>query len=512
MQAILDEIRVGIHAVWRRRWLALAVAWAIALVGWLAVSLIPNTYESRAKVYITPQSILPQAVGISANDQQQDIDSFRQTLTSADNLTGVIKSTPELAKQAGTPRDLATQVTRLSNAITIKSTQDNLFELDVDLSGGGYTDSQNAHLAQVVAQKVLDAFYASYSAGNADEAQRSLKFLDAQLAERGAQLQTAENKQQAFEAKYMGMLPGTGSIADRMQTAQGQLQDVETQLASAQAALAAVNGQMAGTPATIPGVPVAGTTGGPRQQLAQLQGQLAADEAQGWTDQHPDVVSLKKQIARISGAAAADTGGGANSQPNPAYLSLRSMQADKQATFAALSTRRAQLQSDLATFAAKQAGAPEITAEQAKLSRDHDVLQQAYDKLLQDREGIKLRADAQNQDGSVQFRIVAPPSFSKVPSKPMRPLLLTGVLLLAVLGGAAVAFLRHKMQSSYSTPAALAAASGLPVLGAVSFVRGAKQKAAEAQQFKWFAGAGGALAGAFVLLLAVEFVQRGLMA
>jgi len=78
--------------------------------------------------------------------------------------------------------------------------------------------------------------------------------------------------------------------------------------------------------------------------------------------------------------------------------------------------------------------------------------------------------------------------------------------------GAAVAFLKHKMQSSYSTPAALAAASGLPVLGAVSFVRGAKQKAVEAQQFKWFAGAGGALAGAFVLLLAVEFVQRGLMA
>ncbi|WP_454883636.1 XrtA system polysaccharide chain length determinant [Sphingomonas oryzagri] len=512
MQAILDEIRVGIHAVWRRRWLALAVAWGIALVGWLGVSLIPNTYQSTARVYITPQSILPQAVGISANDQQQDIDSFRQTLTSADNLSGVIKSTPALAKQAGNPRDLATQVTRLANAISIKSTQDNLFDVSVALSGGGYSDSQNAHLAQTVTQKLLDAFYTSYSSGNADEAQRSLKFLDAQLAQRGAQLQDAENKQQAFEARYMGMLPGTGSIADRMQTAQGQLQDVETQLASAQAALAAVNGQMAGTPANIPGVAVPGTVGGPRQQLAQLQGQLAADQAQGWTDQHPDVIALKKQIARISGAAASDTGGGAGSQPNPAYLSLRSMQADKQATFAALSTRRAQLQSDLAEFAAKQAGAPEITAQQAKLSRDHDVLQQQYDKLLQDREGIKLRADAQSSDGSVQFRIIAPPSFSKVPAKPMRPLLLTGVLLLAVLGGAAIAFLKHKMQSSYSTPAALAAASGLPVLGAVSLVHSAKQKAEAAQQFKWFAGAGGALAGAFVLLLAVEFVQRGLMA
>jgi polysaccharide biosynthesis transport protein len=512
MQAILDEIRVGIHAVWRRRWLALAVAWAIALVGWLVISLIPNTYQSVARIYVTPQSILPQAVGISANDQQQDIDSFQQTLTSSDNLTGVIKSTPELARQAGTPRDMAAQVARLAKGITIKSVQDNLFEVHVALSGGGFTDSQNAHLAPIVAQKVLDAFYESYSTGNAEEAQRSLKFLDAQLAQRGGQLQDAENKQQAFEAKYMGMLPGTGSIADRMQAAQSQLQDVETQLAAAQSALAAVNGQMAGTPATIPGAPSAGGGGGARQQLAQLQGQLATDQAQGWTDQHPDVIALRKQIDRLQGPAAADVGGGAGSQPNPAYLSLRSMQADKQATFAALSTRRAQLQGDLATFAAKQAGAPEITAEQAKLSRDHDVLQQQYDKLLQDREAIKLRADAQSSDGSVQFRVIDPPSFSKVPAKPMRPLLLTGVLLAALMGGAAVAFLKHKMQSSYSTPAALAAASGLPVLGAVSFVRSPKQRVIELQQLKWFAGAGGALVGAFVLLLAVEFVQRGLMA
>jgi hypothetical protein len=166
----------------------------------------------------------------------------------------------------------------------------------------------------------------------------------------------------------------------------------------------------------------------------------------------------------------------------------------------------------MANFAAKQANAPEITAQQAKLSRDHDVLQAAYDKMLSDREQVKLRADAQTQAGSVQFRVIDPPTLSKVPAKPKRPLLLTGVLLVAIAGGAAAAFLRAKLQTSYSTPNALAAASGLPVLGSISYVRGVRQKAQEAQQLKWFAGAGGALVGAYVLLLAVEFVQRGLMA
>jgi succinoglycan biosynthesis transport protein ExoP len=511
MKAILEEIRIGIHAVWRRRWLALAVAWSIALVGWLAISLIPNTYESTARIYVEQQSILPQAVGISSTDQAQDIDAVRQTLLSADNLTEVVKST-DLIRQASTPKDMSNTIARLASAITIKSQQDNLFQISVDLSGGGFSDAQNAHLAQAVVGKMIDLFMSSNALGSAAEAQRSLKFLDAQLAQRGQQLQDAEQKQQQFEQKYMGMLPGSGSIDERMEQARSQLTDVESNLAAAQSSLAAINGQLAATPASIAGPPMLTGAGGPRERLAALQAQLAQDQAQGWTDKHPDVIAVRSQIARLSGAAAAEPTAGVNSQPNPTYISLRSMVAEKQANFAALSTRRSQLQADMASFAAKQAGAPEITAQQAKLARDHDVLQAQYDKLLSDREGVKLRADAQSQNGSVQFRLIDPPSLSKVPAKPKRLLLLTGVLLAAMIGGAGAAFLRAKLQTSYSTPIALAAASGLPVLGAISYVLGPKQKARQVQQLKWFAGAGGALVGAYVLLLAVEFVQRGLMA
>ena len=511
MNAILEEVRIGIHSIWRRRWLALAVAWSIALVGWLSVSLIPNTYESTARIFIEPQSILPQAVGISSSDQQQSIDTVRQTLLSTENLAAVVKGT-DLARQASTPRDMANAVGRLQRAISIKSQQDNLFQISADLYGGGFSDAQNARLTQAVVTRLIDLFMASNAAGGAAEAQRSLKFLDAQLAQRGAQLQEAEQKQQAFDQKYMGMLPGSGSIDQRIDAARSQLADVETNLAAAQSSVAAINGQLAATPATIAGPPSAPGAGGPRERLSQLQAQLAQDQAQGWTDKHPDVIALRGQIARLAGAAAADSLGGSNSQPNPTYVSLRSMVAEKQANAAALAARRAQLQSDLNAFSSKQASAPEITAEQARLSRDHDVFKAQYDKLLSDREQVKLRADAQSQAGSVQIRVIDPPALSRVPVKPNRPLLLTGVLLIALAGGAAAAFLRAKLQTSYSTPSALAAASGLPVLGAISVVRGERHKAHEAQQLKWFMGAGGALVGAYILLLSVEFVQRGLMA
>lgn len=509
MNALVEEIRIALHAVWRRRWFALAVAWAIALAGWLGVSLIPNVYESTARIYVEPQSILPAAVGISPGDTAQGIDAVRQTLLSSDSLQAVVKDT-DLAKQAGTPADMNAMIARLQKAISIKSSQDNLFDISADLSGGGFSDAQKAKLTQQIVGKLLDLFVNNSNAGNAAEAARSLKFLDQQLSERGRQLQVAEQKQQDFEQKFMGMLPGTGSIDDRIAAGRSQLQDVESNLAAAQASMSALSSEMASTPATIAGAG-GDNSGSARGRIATLQAQLAADRAQGWTDQHPDVVALNNQIARLQSVAAGEpvNAGGVS---NPAYSSLRAMAAEKQATVAALSARRAQLQSDISNFVAKQVGQPEVATQQAQLARDHDVLQSAYDKLLSDREQVKLRADAQSAGGGAQFHLVAPPSYSKVPAKPMRPLLLTGVLIAALGGGIGAAFLRAKLQTSYSTPAALAAASGLPVLGGISYVRGGKQKAAEVQQLKWFAGAGGALVGAWVLLIGVEFVSRGLMA
>src|SRR3546814_10481981 len=42
VNALYDELRIALHAVWQRRWTALAAAWAICLLGWLAVAQIPK--------------------------------------------------------------------------------------------------------------------------------------------------------------------------------------------------------------------------------------------------------------------------------------------------------------------------------------------------------------------------------------------------------------------------------------------------------------------------------------
>ena len=500
MNGLYDEIRVAIHAIWTRRWLALAVAWAIAIVGWLFVSQIPNSYESRARVFVQRQTILPNAVGISPADQQKDIDTIRQTLTSAVNLEKVVRGT-DLANSVSSPADVADRVGGLQKAIKITAQQDNLFEIVVTGS--------SPKVARQVVQKLIDIFVEQNLAGNRVETTQSLSFLDSQLQARQKQLQEAEAKRTDFQNRYLGALPGSGSLTDRMGAVRTQMSQIDSDLAAAQSSVAALNGQLAGTPQMVAG---GGTSGvGPaRARLAAIQGQLAEARSRGFTDNHPDVIALKSQLASAQAAARsepASAGGGAN---NPLYLSLKSMQADKQATVASLTMRKTQLQRDLDTLNAKLAGDPAVAAEQSQIENDYQVLKDQYAKLLAEREAIKLRGQAQTQTDSIKFSVIDPPTAPRVPTAPNRPLLLTGVLLAGIIGGIGAAFAMGQLQTTFPTASRLERATGMPVIGSIGEMVTRAQIASRRRKLAYFGGGAGALAIAYVALLGVEMLQRGL--
>ncbi len=60
-------------AVWNRRWLALGIAWGICLAGWLAVALIPNTYESEARIFVQLDDVLAEQIGIGCRQPARGI-------------------------------------------------------------------------------------------------------------------------------------------------------------------------------------------------------------------------------------------------------------------------------------------------------------------------------------------------------------------------------------------------------------------------------------------------------
>ncbi len=519
MNAIYEEVRVALHNIWRRRWLALAAAWAVSVLGWLAISSVPNRYESKASVFVQTQGLLPDKVGITTGERQKAVETIQRTLLAAENLEKVIRGT-ELGRDITTPRQMADRVEGLRANIEIVAQQDNLFEIKASSGSSGRSNAQNAKLSKDIVQKMLDLFVEGNLSGGRVQTTEALRFLDQQLASREQQLRESETKRVAFEQKYLGMLPGSGgSISQRMESARTEINQIDSNLMSAQGALAALNGQMASTAPTVAtaGSLIPGSTGGASARAAQLESQLSEAQSRGWTENHPDMIALRGQVARARAAAAQEGNTGprmsaGTSSPNPMYVTLRSMQAEKQATVAALTARRAQIQAEMAQYASKQIEEPGIAAEQQRLNRDYEVLKGQYDKLLADREDVRLRGSVQSETNSMQFKVIEPPLAPRAPVAPNRPLLLTLVLMAALVAGAGLAFALSQIKSAYSTPGRLARASGLPVIGSISEFLPASQTADAKLKLKYFIGATASLFGAWLLLMVVEFIQRSMVA
>jgi hypothetical protein len=118
----------------------------------------------------------------------------------------------------------------------------------------------------------------------------------------------------------------------------------------------------------------------------------------------------------------------------------------------------------------------------------------------------------QTKTDAVQVKVIDPPSKPTVPVAPNRPVFLTGILFLALFAGAGAAFAKGQLQTTFPTQSRLEQVTGLPVLGSISEVFTAERRAQQRQRLKWFAGATGALATSYVLLMLVEFWQRSTVA
>ncbi len=501
MNGLYDEFRIAVHSVWNRRWLALGVAWGVCLLGWLVVALIPNKYESKAQIQVQTQSILPSQVGINQQDQRKSIQQLQQTLTSSLNLEKVVRGT-DLGSSVASDSELAGKIEGLRADIEVKAEQDDFFAITVK--------QPSPKLARDVVQKLIDVAEEDNIAGDRKETSQTLRFLDAQIETRQKELQEAEAKRVAYETQNLGLLPGIGSVSQRMEASRVELSQIESQLVQARSALAALNGQLAGTPSTL-NTPSMGGGGAP-SALGQAQGELASMRARGFTDSHPDVIAMKSQIAALRASSGGSSGGGGYRTPNPAYSSLQSMRAEREASATALQSRKSAIQADMAQLAAKQTAEPGVAAEYARINRDYDVQKAQYDKLVGDRDNVRLRGQVETQTDAVQFKVVKTPSLSAVPAAPNRPLLLALVLFAGIGAGAGTAFAFGHLQTSYPTAAKLERASGLPVIGSISQMLTGAERVARRQKMKLFYGATGGLVGVFALLLVVEFVQRGMTA
>ena len=481
----MDNLRIVIEqylrAAWRRRWLGVIVAWLACGLGWVGVYMIPNQFESSARLYVDADAILtPLLKGIAAESSPTtQLEVLQRTLLSRPNLEKLISKT-DLDLTINTPTDRERLISHLANTIRVVPQTKNLFTIT-------YRDP-NPKLAHDVVQTLLTIFVESATGSNRSDMDNARRFLENQIASYQQQLRAAEKRRADFRARYMDILPNSNTPGvPALEAARNNVTQIEGQLQDKTFARDALQKEVDNTspmlvaesaPQAIAAAQAAAQVQTPLQQAEEkLKVLLLTD-----TENHPDVIAQKKLIAMLktqpSGTAspvggksgkAADSGPAMlkRSVPNPVYDQLKLKLIDVDAQINALQRAHEQAVQNRDKLEKIQREQPGLIAEYENTDRDYSALRTAYQELLERLQSANIAQAADTQADKVKLQIVDPPEVPRLPAAPNRMLLVSGVLLVGLGAGLGVTVLFGQLDSSFSTADELRAL-GLPVLGGIS--------------------------------------------
>lgn len=460
--------------LWRYKWLSVALAWTLCAIGWTAVSLIPAKYESSARIYISADHLLtPILNGVAVNDDPaRQVEYLQRTLLSRPNLEQVIHlSDLDLSsKRRMSTADHENMLQGLAHAIDIKLQTANLVTLT-------YRNS-DPMAAKNVVNALLTVFSENSTGGNRKEMDNAKQFLNSQIESYENQLRAAERRRAEFHEKYIDLLPSSDGAASRLASGRAAVAKLQLDVADAQSKRDSMQHELEGVPkflsvdAAGPQVIVSGKPTGLREQLDDARAKLEELKTR-FTDEYPDVIALRKQIASLEARVAQAGTTNRNSEgrktdvANPVYEQIKVRLVEAETTLASTQRALQQAQETQTVLEQKARETPGVQAQAQNLDRDYEIKKKEYDELLQRREQTLMTDAANTTADKLQFRIIDAPQIPVVPASPKQPLLLFAVFAGALGGAIGLPLLLLQFDKSFPTVATLRTL-GLPVLGSVT--------------------------------------------
>lgn len=495
----MDSVRMMLaqylRAAWRRRWLGVIVAWLVCGAGWVGVYLIPNQFESSARLFVDADAVLtPLLRGIAADSAPTtQLEILQRTLLSRPNMEKLISKT-DLDLSLNSPSDRERLLTRLGADIKVNPQTKNLFTI-------AFRD-KSPKLAHDVVQTLLTIFVESATGGNRNDMENARRFLERQIQSYEQQLRGAEKRRADFRGRYIEVLPNDGNPnVPALEGARGQAALLEGKLQDALISRDSLKQEVESTPPmlVVETMPAGATqifnnNGGPaprtRLQEAedQLHGLLLRD-----TEAHPDVIAQRKLIESLkqsekTAAAAAVTAAAAakgskdakdaatpapgmlkRTAPNPIYDQLKVKLIEMDSQVLSLQRQRDEAVRYRDRLEKVQREQPGLMAEYQNMDRDYSVLRRNYEELLGRLQQANIAQAADTQADKVKLQVIDPPEIPRLPVAPNRMLLTTGVLLGGLGAGLGMTVLLGQLDRSFSTVDELRTL-GLPVLGGISIL------------------------------------------
>lgn len=487
-------------SVWQHRWMAVAVAWVVALAGALVVWVVPERHEARARVYVDTQTVLrPMMVGLAFQpDIDQQVRMLGRTLISRPNVERLVNN-PAIGLEKVEPGQLDAQIESLMKSIKVELTGGN------NLYAISYRDKDPARARKLVEVLVGMFMESGLDSKRKDSAEAS-RFIDEQIQLYEGKLTEAENRLKDFKLKNMNVAATTNQdFFGRIQALTDDVNRLRVALAAAEQSRDATRRELANEEPNLPVAAASAVSLTPDlDNRIETQKRQLDEMLRRYTEEHPDVLTTRRIISQLEDQRRRELDAlkstntavrRAAAATNPVFQRLRLNLAEAEANVASLRSQLGTQQARLEEIRAQSNKVPQAEAELAQLNRDYEIMRRNYDQLVQRREAASLGVKIDQTSSMADFRLIEPPRVLPTPVFPSRIQLALGVMLLAVASGIAVAYAQTLLNPVFSSERELREFTKRPVLGSLLKVEDPRDRDLERQDRLKLAG----VMGLFVL-------------
>jgi polysaccharide biosynthesis transport protein len=468
--------------VLRRRLLVMILAFTAVAGTALAVAVVlPPVFESQARIIVEAQQIPPDLVRSTVTGLADErLQVIQQRITTREVLLGLVARF-DLFAEDGQTLSPTEQVALMRDSITIQ-------RFDLGSRRGALTiaftvgfQHKSPEVASRVANELVTLILAEDVKSRTSRASETTRFIERETDRRRRELAAIEAQISAFKLENDSVLPSKlPSLMNRLERTNSDIARLDQEIFNTEEEERLMELELS--------VRTAGLTGGgdglsmtpAMRQLQSLNAELAEKLAR-YTDTHPDVRALRRQIASLEGLQAEQAASASMDDAGPSGAELAQLDLNTRLLrerIDALERRRANLrtQRDNVSRVAEElslliAKVPEVEVQLSNLERQQEALRtnlaELNSKLNEARLGERLEQDKQAE----RFEVIEQPSTPSEPIKPNRTKILMGGLGMAGAAAVGIALLLEMLNRTVRSPADIARILGQPPLAAIPYIK-----------------------------------------
>jgi polysaccharide chain length determinant protein (PEP-CTERM system associated) len=462
----------------RHNWIFVCTFLITCLGAFIWVLSLPNIYKASIVILVESQQVPDSFVRSTVSTPVQErLRTLTQQIKSKNRLENVIKDL-RLVEEIKDRKFMDIYIDKMIKNIEIETK--NNYSFMVSYYG------KDPNVVMKVTNKLAFLFIEENLKVREQHVIGTTKFLADELQRVRALLESQEKVITEYKQRHLGELPGHQEANQRaLDRLQSQLQATLDALDSTRNRKSLLSQQLTVlSPTTLTRAePNMGTNALEQQIIRRLE---VLTELQGaFTDEYPDVIRLKQEIATLRKQLAAQqvqAPAPEQSQQQmealPGSLRWRIQEDINQAELQIQNLQREQtnIRKRIGEYEQKIANAAEREQELMILTRGYESTRQEYDSLSERHKRAEMAENLEKRQKAEQFKVLDPARLPTKPWKPNRAKLLMMGLGLGLVAGVGLVLLAEYHDQSFHDPIELEQQLMLPVLATIPVIVTASNK------------------------------------